>query len=115
MNLNEREEKIKDIRTLFLEAGYGRFKLLKEVFTPEELLHTDPLVLIKLTYRRLSLEKDDFNEASFRRWLRRNRNKQNKKNSQQVLGVIQEQPSGNFQFTDPATLAKSKEPLIKFA
>lgn len=115
MNSNQREEKIEEIRALFLEAGHGRFKLLKEVFSQEELLTTDPLVLIKQTYRRLSLEKNDFNEDSFRRWLRRNRNKQSRSKPQEDYMPKPEQACGNFQFTDPSTLTKPKDSLIKFA
>lgn len=116
MNLNQREEKLQEIRTLFLEAEYARFKLLKEIFTPLELLNSDPLVLVKLIYQRLSLEKNTFNEASFRRWLRRNRNKQQQPKSKDVSAInARPHEQETFQFTDPATITKSKDPIIKFA
>src|SRR4051794_34765886 len=115
MSPNQREEKIEEIRAIFLQTEHGRYKLVKEIFSYEELLHSDPLVLIKLIYRRLSLQKNDFNEDSFKRWLKRNRNKLGKQKLQSEKAVNAELPPRNFNFTDPATLTKSKDPLIKFA
>jgi hypothetical protein len=115
MDSHEREEKTEEIRALFVKTGHGRFRLLREIFTPEELLTKNPLVLIKLTYSRLSLEKNAFNEDSFRRWLKRNRNKKGRSQADANIPSATTKPPGSFQFTDPATIKKSNDSIIKFA
>ena len=115
MEVTEREEKITEARVVFLMGGYGQFDLLRTIFTEFELLNQDQALLVKLLCCRLSVRKNDFKQDSFRRWLKRYRAKVVKAKDIKIDSNINQKASAAFQFTDPSSLSRAKEPLIKFS
>lgn len=70
MKNKSKEEKIRE-RILF--SGYGKFDLVEEILTKEEILNLKPRIVLKNITERLSLPEDKINRKTFWSWLRRYR------------------------------------------
>lgn len=70
MKKPSKEEKIRE-RILF--KGYGKFDLVEEILTMEEILNLKPRIVLKNITERLSLPEDKINRKTFWSWLRRYR------------------------------------------
>jgi hypothetical protein len=65
-----KEEKI---RARILSDNYGKFDLVEEILTKEELLNLKPRIVLKNITERLSLPEDKINRKTFWSWLSRYR------------------------------------------
>ena len=70
MKNKSKEEKIRE-RILF--SGYGKFDLVEDILTKEEILNLKPRIVLKNITERLSLPEDKINRKTFWSWLRRYR------------------------------------------
>jgi hypothetical protein len=59
------------IRERILSDNYGKFDLVEEILTKEELLNLKPRIVLKNITERLSLSEDKINRKTFWSWLRR--------------------------------------------
>jgi hypothetical protein len=122
MHFNHEEQKKQELRTLFLQGGYGQFSLLEKLFTDKELLSTSPRLLVKQLCFRLSVEKSDFKQDSLRHWLNRFRKSKSTTpkpivNGTAAISISTEQDKGNekldFIFSDPSIMKKKELPLFE--
>lgn len=70
MKSKSKEEKIRD---RILSDGYGKFDLIEDILTKEEILNLKPRIVLKNITERLSLPEDKINRKTFWSWLRRYR------------------------------------------
>lgn len=70
MKNKSKEEKVRE-RILF--KGYGKFDLVEDILTKEEILNLKPRIVLKNITERLSLPEDKINRKTFWSWLRRYR------------------------------------------
>jgi hypothetical protein len=61
------------IRERILSNGYGKFDLVEDILTKEEILNLKPRIVLKNITERLSLPEDEINRKTFWSWLRRYR------------------------------------------
>ena len=59
------------IRERILSNGYGKFDLVEDILTKEEILNQKPRIVLKNITERLSLSEDKINRKTFWSWLRR--------------------------------------------
>src|SRR3954452_20086528 len=105
-----------DVKKMFLSGGKGKYEFLKFIFNSQELQSEKPFVLAALAVNRLDLDTSDFNNKSFRQWLKRHREKTKSKKpaftptaSGSAAVAIKKQEGGEkFQFTDPSTLPREE-------
>lgn len=70
MKDKSREQKI---RERILSTGYGKFDLVEDILTKEEILNLKPRIVLKNITERLALPEDKINRKTFWSWLRRYR------------------------------------------
>jgi len=70
MKNKSNEEKI---RERILSNGYGKFDLVENILTKNEILNLKPRIILKNITERLSLPEDEINRKTFWSWLRRYR------------------------------------------
>lgn len=70
MKNKSKEEKVRE-RILF--KGYGKFDLVEEILTKEEILNLKPRIILKNITERVSLPEDSINRKTFWSWLKRYR------------------------------------------
>ena len=61
------------VRERILSQGYGKFDLVEEILTKEEILNLKPRIVLKNISERLSLPEGEINRKTFWSWLRRYR------------------------------------------
>ena len=61
------------VRERILSNGYGKFDLVEDILTKEEILNLKPRIVLKNITERLSLPEDEINRKTFWSWLRRYR------------------------------------------
>lgn len=67
------KSKEEEIRERILFKGYGKFDLIEDILTKEEILNLKPRIVLKNITERLSLPEDKINRKTFWSWLRRYR------------------------------------------
>lgn len=67
------ETKEQKIRERILSTGYGKFDLVEDILTKEEILNLKPRIVLKNITERLALPEDKINRKTFWSWLRRYR------------------------------------------
>ena len=75
------------IRERILSDGYGKFDLVEDILTKEEILNWKPRIVLKNISERLSLSSDKINRKTFWSWLRRYR--QNNRSVKSIAGRIE--------------------------
>ena len=61
------------VRERILSNGYGKFDLVEDILTKEEILNLKPRIVLKNITERLSLPEGEINRKTFWSWLRRYR------------------------------------------
>jgi hypothetical protein len=61
------------VRERILSQRYGKFDLVEEILTREEILNLKPRIVLKNISERLSLPEGEINRKTFWSWLRRYR------------------------------------------
>jgi hypothetical protein len=87
------------IRERILSNSYGRFDLVEDILTKEEILNWKPRIVLKNITDRLSLSADKINRKTFWSWLRRYRQHNSPVSSH--LGGIKPRNSSNGNPLDP--------------
>ena len=59
------------VRERILSQRYGKFDLVEEILTREEILNLKPRIVLKNISERLSLPEGEINRKTFWSWLRR--------------------------------------------
>jgi hypothetical protein len=59
------------VRERILSNGYGKFDLVEDILTKDEILNWKPRIVLKNITERLSLSEDKINRKTFWSWLRR--------------------------------------------
>ena len=59
------------VRERILSNGYGKFDLVEDILTKEEILNLRPRIVLKNISERLSLPESEINRKTFWSWLRR--------------------------------------------
>ena len=62
------EQKVRD---RILSDGYGKFDLVEDILTKEEILNLKPRIVLKNITERLSIPEGKINRKTFWSWLRR--------------------------------------------
>ena len=62
------EQKVRD---RILSDGYGKFDLVEDILTKEEILNLKPRIVLKNITERLSIPEGQINRKTFWSWLRR--------------------------------------------
>lgn len=62
------QEKIKE---RILSSGYGKFDLVEDILTKDEILNQKPRIVLKNIAERLSFPEEKINRKTFWSWLRR--------------------------------------------
>jgi hypothetical protein len=65
------EVNLQKIREKILSDDYGKFDLIEDVLTRQEILYSKPRVVFKSITERLSMPEDKINRKTFWSWLRR--------------------------------------------
>ncbi|HET7119377.1 MAG TPA: hypothetical protein VFI29_22975 [Hanamia sp.] len=68
MKLKSSEQKVRD---RILSDGYGKFDLVEDILTKEEILNLKPRIVLKNITERLSIPEDKINRKTFWSWLSR--------------------------------------------
>lgn len=68
MKLKSSEQKVRD---RILSDGYGKFDLVEDILTKEEILNLKPRIVLKNITERLSIPDGEINRKTFWSWLRR--------------------------------------------
>lgn len=68
MKLKFSEQKVRD---RILSDGYGKFDLVEDILTKEEILNLKPRIVLKNITERLSIPEGKINRKTFWSWLRR--------------------------------------------
>ena len=68
MRPKSREQKVRD---RILSDGYGKFDLVEDILTKEEILNLKPRIVLKNITERLSIPEGKINRKTFWSWLRR--------------------------------------------
>ena len=72
---------IQKVRDRILSGGYGKFDLVEDILTKEEILSLKPRIVLKNITERLSIPEGDINRKTFWSWLRRYRGNNRKVNA----------------------------------
>ena len=67
----ENEVNLQKIRDKILSDDYGKFDLIEDILTRQEILYSKPRVVFKIITERLSMREDKINRKTFWSWLRR--------------------------------------------
>ncbi len=67
----ENEANLQKIREKILSTDYGKFDLIEDILTRQEILYSKPRVVFKSITERLSMPEDKINRKTFWSWLRR--------------------------------------------
>ena len=67
----ENEANLQKIREKILSDAYGKFDLIEDILTRQEILYSKPRVVFKNITERLSIPEDKINRKTFWSWLRR--------------------------------------------
>lgn len=59
------------IRERILSSGYGKFDLVENILTKDEILNQKPRIVLQNIAERLSFPEDKINRKTFWSWLRR--------------------------------------------
>lgn len=59
------------VRDRILSSGYGKFDLVEDILTKEEILNLKPRIVLKNITECLSISEDQINRKTFWSWLRR--------------------------------------------
>ena len=70
---------LQEIRERILSENYGKFDLIEDIISPQEILNLKPRIVLKKITERLSIPLDNINRNTFWSWLRRY-----KKNNSQI-------------------------------
>lgn len=62
---------IQKVRERILSSGYGKFDLVEDILTKEEILNLKPRIVLKNITECLSISEDQINRKTFWSWLRR--------------------------------------------
>lgn len=62
---------VQKVRDRILSGGYGKFDLVEDVLTKEEILNLKPRIVLKNITERLSIPEGQINRKTFWSWLRR--------------------------------------------
>jgi hypothetical protein len=65
------ETNLQKIREKILSDAYGKFDLIEDILTRQEILYSKPRVVFKIITERLSMREDKINRKTFWSWLRR--------------------------------------------
>lgn len=130
MSLIQQNLILEQIAKMFLNEGRARFDILDFVLTKQDLLQKKPVILMALIYAKLNLKKGDFNEGSFRVWLRRYRTShvgnskekttlpssetQPREQKAKEFPLTEKKERTAFKFTDPSTIKKEEKPLLRY-
>jgi hypothetical protein len=72
------EQKVRD---RILSNGYGKFDLIEDILTKDEILNWKPRIVLMNITERISLSEDKINRKTFWSWLRRYRQNNKPMNS----------------------------------
>src|ERR1700730_2640110 len=78
MKSASKEQKVRD---RILSNGYGKFDLVEDILTKDELLNWKPRIVLKNITERISLSENKINRKTFWSWLRRYRQNNKPMNS----------------------------------
>lgn len=67
----ENNSKMRKVRERILSSGYGKYDLMEDILTKEEILNLKPRIILKNITERLSISEDQINRKTFWSWLRR--------------------------------------------
>ena len=62
---------LQEIRERILSENYGKFDLIEDIISPQEILNLKPRIVLKKITERLSIPLDNINRNTFWSWLRR--------------------------------------------
>lgn len=110
MKNKSNEEKI---RERILSDNYGKFDLVEDILTKEEILYLKPRIVLKNITDRLSLPEGKINRKTFWSWLRRYRQNY-KPNPSFVTGIRSTRKSSVNFVNDPVTETEDQEWLKNF-
>jgi hypothetical protein len=100
------------IRERILSNIYGKFDLIEDILTKEEILTLKPRIILKNITDRLSLEEDRINRKTFWSWLRRYRETNKFNSNPSAMKAIKK---SNANFVDhPIAEIHDEEWLKKF-